>query len=190
MRLFILASILCSCQKQAPEVPEHTGPMHPELVCPEAAITGGKVPPEGFEAWCHSPTPEGRWYRNGPSISWHPNGQKSGQGTYEAGKQNGEWTYWFANGAVQKRVVFTYGAEDGPMTEYHSDGSKASEGMMSGGLASGPWLYWSADGTLRTEGSWNAGRQDGTWTAFDVDTNQPVTISEYRQGRMTTSRPL
>lgn len=190
MRWIVLTALLGACQKQASETPEYGGPVHPELVCEEGAITGGKIPPVGFEAWCHRPTPEGRWYREGPSISWHPNGQKAAQGLYEGGKRNGEWTLWFANGNVQKRLTYQFGAEEGLMLEYHPDGAKAAEGMMAAGLATGAWQYWSADGTVRTEGQWKAGKQDGEWVAYDTVTEKPIKVTVYRGGRMTTSKAL
>ena len=47
---------------------------------------------------CSYQDSNGRVVRHGPFIEWYVNGQKSNEGTYEHGKEQGLWTYWDESG--------------------------------------------------------------------------------------------
>lgn len=47
---------------------------------------------------CSYQDSNGTIIRHGPFIEWYLNGQKSNEGTYDHGKQQGLWTYWDPSG--------------------------------------------------------------------------------------------
>ena len=79
---------------------------------------------------------------------YYPNGQKSSEGTYKNGKQDGKYTQWYSN--RQKRFENTYkdGKQDGLWTTWDEDGQKRSETTYK----DDEWISrkdWNEDGSVR-----------------------------------------
>ncbi|GEM_PF-1435889 len=84
--------------------------------------------------------------RDGVSILWNKNGEKSSQAYYKSGKQHGVETVWYLNG--QKGSVGNYkdGKRNGLWTEWYTNGLKWKEGDYIDGKRDGIWTEWGEDG--------------------------------------------
>jgi antitoxin component YwqK of YwqJK toxin-antitoxin module len=189
-RLAWATLFLLACAKKAPEAPTAAGgPNYPDLKCATGTAPAGLAPPQGFEVWCQSVLPSGEPQREGPSIAWHPNEQRSAEGAWSVGRRTGTWQYWYPNGQLEKTGSYTNGVEDGVWVSYHENGQRMSEGQMIGGKESGAWSYWTEDGQTRTDGQWRLGLRDGVWTDF-APGDVPVREKIWRDGRLITQREL
>ncbi len=182
--------LLLGCPKQTTTAPVASGPVHPDLICPENTQPAGQVPPSGYEAWCHEVTPAGRWIRRGPALTFHGNNEKSSQGGFLADRKSGPWIFWYPTGQIERQGSFAGGVEDGFWVHFHANGEQASEGKMVDGKEHEVWTYWSEDGSTRTEGNWALGKRDGTWVNYDLATDRPISERDYRAGRLVSSREL
>ena len=61
--------------------------------------------------------------RDGPSITWHENGQKSGEGTLKDGRPHGLWMAWHENGQKALEGTFKDG-EEVSVTYWNSTGEE------------------------------------------------------------------
>ena len=126
---------------------------------------------------CVGPDSEDNYRRQGHWEFFHPNGQKSGEGSYVDGNQGGEtdlmglldgregaWMFWYENG--QKRWELTYrdGEGEGLATEWHANGQKEAEGTLRDGEQEGLWTWWHENGQKRREGTY----RDGTETSVTI----------------------
>jgi hypothetical protein len=62
---------------------------------------------------------------------WFPTGQKSLEGIYVDGKQDGEWSWWHENGQRSIRGYFTAGNPSGKWTWWNREGKVAQSGDFS-----------------------------------------------------------
>jgi antitoxin component YwqK of YwqJK toxin-antitoxin module len=188
--LWILAcAAACAKQSGTAEVAAAAASPHPDLVCPPPLVPAGLAPPQGWEVWCQVPLPTGTFQRQGPSIAWHSNEQRSAEGTWSAGKKSGTWQYWFPTGQLEKTGNYVNGVEDGVWVNYHPTGQRAGEGQMVDGKENGEWTYWSEDGTTRTVGRWSLGLRDGVWTDFGAG-DEPLREKVFRGGRMVSQKEI
>lgn len=175
----------------APKAPVDTTPVssvHPELQCPPGTWAAGQGPPEGLEVWCEVRSPTDA-VRQGPSITWHPNGRRAAEGSWVGGKRHGEWKVWHANGTPSGRGTYSHGLREGVWTFYHPDGTRESEGAYVGDQQHGTWVFWSADALTRTEGRFELGLRTGRWIDHDPG-GLPVRERIYREGRLVNQREL
>ncbi len=76
------------------------------LALAAAACKSGPCPPDTqligsqkmTQQSCSYQDSNGRVIRHGPFIEWYLNGQKSNEGSYDHGNQQGLWTYWDPSG--------------------------------------------------------------------------------------------
>lgn len=74
---------------------------------------GGKTSAEGYLK--RSAT--GEYLRHGKWTTYHPNGVKSGEGTYDSGRKLGDWVYWDEEGnSIESLPIEETAHEDGPRT--------------------------------------------------------------------------
>ena len=101
-----------------------------------------------FTGWMKANWPDGKLLRlvqykngkqDGPSVSWHENGEKN---------------YWSKN---------ENGIEQGTRLRYYSTGKIASRGIIKDGVAGGPYESWHANGQKKWVGQHNIGKKEGLW---------------------------
>jgi len=84
--------------------------------------------------------------REGPSLTWYPDGTRETSGSYHAGEREGEWTYWHENGQVSGRGRFEAGTPIGKWVTWYDDGQPESVGEYRDGKRNGLFTQWSRDG--------------------------------------------
>ncbi len=65
---------------------------------------------------------------HGPSVWWHPDGQKEMVGQFERGVPNGTFTWWHANGQEHITGQYADGKQEGKWIWWHANGQKEMEG--------------------------------------------------------------
>ncbi|MEQ8786962.1 MAG: HTTM domain-containing protein [Pirellulaceae bacterium] len=94
----------------------------------------------------------------GPWVYWHANGQKSAAGEYRRGEKEGEWTSWYDNGQKMQQGNYRSGKEDGKFTFWYRNGDKEGEGAFVQGRENGPWVIYDANG-IETHLQYQDGQQ-------------------------------
>ncbi len=90
---------------------------------------------------------------------FHPGGKKFIEGQFRDGRREGEWTYWFDNGQLNRKVTYR------------------------NGQLNGQWDVFRADGTLAAKHSFADGLRDGTWVIYDDAGKQPLRLEAYSMGK-------
>jgi hypothetical protein len=195
MKRLVFALVwLASCGDKAPPdtaiVAVDTAPP-PPIACAEGALLLGKSPPFGFAMTCNAQDPArpGTWFKQGPAITWHPDGSRASLGQYELDKKHGYWQTWFADGQVETQGTYSHDVPTGVWTAYHATAAKKSEGEYTGGKMEGHWSYWHSNGQLKTEGEMSGGEYQGVWLEYD-ETGRALSEREYREGRLIRQRQL
>jgi antitoxin component YwqK of YwqJK toxin-antitoxin module len=129
---------------------------------------------------------------DGVYREYYPNGQLFVEGKFERGRQQGEWTYYFDNGQVNRKAMYKDGQPDGPREIFRADGTLfANRGFKDGrrdgewvtydktgkkplreehyvdGKADGVWKTWHSNGQLKQEISLKGGKRHGTSIEWD-----------------------
>lgn len=185
MRTVALLAILAGCPKQTEVQAAASG----AIDCPAGTKPAGKAPPDGFEAWCQRVTPTGEVTREGPAMTWHPDGARASVGTYANNRKDGFWSTYYPDGSPQAEGSYEIGVQAGLWKEYHPGGALKAEGEYAGGKPNGYWTYWHANGQLQTAGDLVNGQKTGTWIEHD-EQGKPKTERVYRDGRIVTQREL
>ena len=109
---------------------------------------------------CVGPDSEDNYRRQGHWEFFHPNGQKSGEGSYVDGFQGGEtgdsgilidgregaWMFWYDNGQKLSEATFREGEQEGLTTQWHDNGQKHIEATYLNGTRTS-LTEWDANGT-------------------------------------------
>lgn len=77
--------------------------------------------------------------------------------------QHGVWTTWHENGQKKEQGTFDFGKRIGKFMAWHPNGQKASEGNYDEGKQHGRWVWWHSNGQKQTEGHYTKGRRTGDW---------------------------
>jgi len=83
---------------------------------------------------------------NGPSLSWHRNGELQERGAMSAGRRDGLWSTWWPNGKFARKINYRQGRPEGDWKEFHLNGKVAVHGRMVGGVPHGKWMRYSKAG--------------------------------------------
>jgi hypothetical protein len=96
--------------------------------------------------------------KDGPYSQFYASGDKLCQGQYRDGDRTGEWTWWYENGTIAKKVVFD---DDQPAKEtfYREDGTKEREIHYRGGRRVQEILY-DEQGNVSRQRDLEAGSSD------------------------------
>ena len=86
--------------------------------------------------------------RDGPWVSYHPNGQLMRAGNYKDGKFDGPWVGYHVNGGLFFKGTLKDGKKDGPWVYYWSNGGLSSKGTYKNGKYVGPWVTYHKNGQL------------------------------------------
>ena len=99
---------------------------------------------------------------DGPSFSWHKNGQKDSEGNMKDGKFHGLQTSWYENG--QKRIESTWKEflRHGLETQWHENGQKESEVTYKDGKPEGLVAMWHQNGQKLSETTYKDGKLVGS----------------------------
>lgn len=90
-------------------------------------------------------------------------------GTQGKALQHGTWTTWHENGQKKEQGTFDFGKRVGKFMAWHPNGQKASEGMYEDGKQHGNWTWWHANGQKQTSGHYTHGRRTGDWAWWNQE---------------------
>ncbi len=101
---------------------------------------------------------------------FYPNGQLFVEGRFRRGRQQGEWTYYFDNGKINRKATFDKGQPEGPREIYRADGTLAAKRDFRDGKRHGEWTTYDETGKqpLREE-HYVDGQRDGVWKYWYPD---------------------
>ncbi len=86
--------------------------------------------------------------RHGPWTSWHSNGQRQLEGTYDHDVHVGLFTWWHSNGQKQLEGRYFQGKQDGHWVWWYDNGQKSIQGEYAKGNPTGRWTWWAEDGRV------------------------------------------
>jgi antitoxin component YwqK of YwqJK toxin-antitoxin module len=127
---------------------------------------------------------DGSKVNHGHYVAYYENAQKSEEGDYVDGKQDGKWTYWFSNGRVCKEEQHRNGKLDGRWTQYREDGTKEREVGYVAGQREGQWTYYDPTGArpLRVE-SYKNNMPDGLTVYYD-ESGAKLRDARFKEGKL------
>ncbi len=119
------------------------------LVADARHVYRGEFGPDG--------APIGRW-------EWiDARAQTRTEGASVAGRLDGLWREWHANGAAASASEFKLGVPDGAAAEWYENGALRQLGGFAGGERTGLWISWYASGQIRARGVYERGLRSGLW---------------------------
>jgi antitoxin component YwqK of YwqJK toxin-antitoxin module len=127
-------------------------------------------------------TKAGKDEKQGAWISWHSNGQRQLEGTYDHDLQVGLFTWWHANGQKALEGRYDAGKQDGEWTWWYPNGQKSIRGEYAHGNPTGRWTWWKEDG--RVAQSADLSHSEGVV----IDTPKPMEPAPIPQVRKPTPR--
>jgi antitoxin component YwqK of YwqJK toxin-antitoxin module len=107
----------------------------------------------------------GNYVKDGPSVSFHQNGQKSEEGTYQSGQPHGHFQKWDEDGRLTLDIGFEHGKREGKFTGY-VDGVVTQTGSYTHDALQGPFRYLAFNGFV-VAGEMAADVPTGNWTITD-----------------------
>ena len=87
----------------------------------------------------------------GKSYGLYFNGQKSAEGNFKYGKQDGLWVFWHRNGQKRGEGSWKDGKRDGLVTNWWENGQKREKGNWKEGKWQGLWVEWHENGKKMSE---------------------------------------
>ncbi len=97
-------------------------------------------------------------------------------------EKTGVFIYYFKGGQKSREGEYKKGKNEGIWNEWHKDGAKKSSGNYIKGEKEGIWEYYHKKGKLSAKGSYLKGEKDGIWEYF-YDTGEKSTIFSYSKGK-------
>ena len=94
----------------------------------------------------------------GDFIDHHDNGNKSLEGKFLNGKQEGVWAYYHKNGNRFRTGKYLNGRANGQWVIWRMDGSKWSEKNYVNGQLNGIETRWHPNGQKQSETEWGGGK--------------------------------
>jgi antitoxin component YwqK of YwqJK toxin-antitoxin module len=107
----------------------------------------------------------GNYVKDGPSVSFYQNGQKSEEGTYQSGEPHGHFQKWDEDGKLTLDIGFEHGKREGKFTGY-VDGVVTQTGSYTHDALQGPFRYLAFKGFV-VAGDMAADAATGNWTISD-----------------------
>lgn len=109
--------------------------------------------------------------RHGRWVSWHSNGQKEYEGTYQNNQPEGQFTWWYPNSQVRVTGNYQNGKAHGEWSWWFENGQKSEKGQYEDGEPTGSWAYWKPNGMLHHKSDFD-GQQETV--AADVDGDESI----------------
>ena len=146
-------------------------------------------------------SPGGEAVPHGKYASFHENGKKHENGTFENGIRVGKWTIRWENGRRRAMGSYVNGERSGKWKLFNEKGKKAQEGTYRAGRRNGTWTTFDSKGEvdkkrsgkvefhegnrgstgLRWTGEMMNGKRDGVWQCLRED-GALAAIGEYSAG--------
>jgi antitoxin component YwqK of YwqJK toxin-antitoxin module len=127
--------------------------------------------------------------KQGPSVTYHPGGQREAEGAWSDDFQEGPWRFFAEDGRLVLDGVFRGGKKVGLWTRRQEDGSTEThefeagvehgrsrvvdasehlleEGQWLSGQMTGTWSTWFSSGVLQSRGTRVNGSREGLWTRW------------------------
>ena len=119
----------------------------------------------------------------GKRYGLHLNGQKSMEGNYKDGKEDGLWVWWYENGQKEAEVNWKNGKQDGLHLNWYENGQKAAEGNNKDGKFDGLHLEWYKNGQKAVEANYKDGKEEGLETQWH-ENGQKGIEKNYKDGTL------
>lgn len=110
---------------------------------------------------------EGQPMRHGEHRYWYPDGRPQMVGTYNVGKETGNFVWFYDNGDKQTEGAYVSGRRDGEWKEWFPNGQLKGAGMYANGLRSGKWRTWFDNGMRQRDAEFRGGQQVGSLRIWD-----------------------
>jgi len=134
---------------------------------------------------CVGPDSENNYRRQGHWEFFHPNGQKSGEGSYVDAHPGGEtdsfgilidsreglWMLWYEDGQKRWEATYRDGELEGLATLWYESGQKMAEATYLNGKEEGLYTQWYANGQKSHEWTYLNGTETSV-TEWDESGNQ------------------
>jgi antitoxin component YwqK of YwqJK toxin-antitoxin module len=104
------------------------------------------------------------------------------EGKYSRGRQEGEWTYWYENGTVNRKATYKDGQPDGSWEVRREDGTLLAKRGFKDGQRHGEWIVFDKTGEQPVaEEHYDNGKADGVWKVWFPNGKQKTQVS-FKQG--------
>ena len=127
-------------------------------VAPKEPVTAAKVEGEGSLTRENGQYLAGGTPFDGQFVDHHDNGNKSVEGKFVNGKQQGIWAFYHENGKRFRTGQYVDGRANGQWTIWREDGSKWTEQTYVNGQLNGVETRWHPNGQKQSEATWQGGR--------------------------------
>lgn len=101
---------------------------------------------------------------NGVFSEFHADGTRKQEGQFDRGLREGEWYSWFENGRIRSHRTYANGTLHGQQLVYHANGELYMCYGMKNGDYEGEHVTWYPDGRLKQQGMMKDGFIIGEWT--------------------------
>jgi len=122
--------------------------------------------------------------RNGVWKKYYGNNRVRYVGTFDHGKEVGEFKYYSASNSSYPIIVKKF-HKDGDLADvqfFTTSGMLESKGKMIGKKREGKWLFYHPDGkSIMSEENYNNGKLHGVYKTF-YPSGEPTEISAYKNG--------
>jgi len=119
----------------------------------------------------------------GDHISWHENGNKENE-TIELNESIQIETSWHENGQIKFKGALTDYIETGLWTYWHEGGHKKAEGYwIDKDEREGKWNFWNSSGQIICSGIHRGWQGNGLWTFWD-DHGNKIHERDYRNSEL------
>ncbi|MGV3631970.1 MAG: toxin-antitoxin system YwqK family antitoxin [Bacteroidota bacterium] len=85
-------------------------------------------------------------------------------GSFQEGKKQGEWKYYYYTGDLEKISHYENNQLNGKYEYYYDKNRLNVEGYFKDGEKNGVWTWYTNQGNRDMSGTFKEGRQEGTWT--------------------------
>ena len=144
--------------KPAPDPTPEAKPISTGTVAPKEYAAPAKVEGEGSLTRENGQYLAGGTPFGGQFVDHHDNGNKSVEGEFVNGKQQGAWTFYHENGQRFRTGNYVDGRADGQWIIWREDGSKWSEQTYVNGQLNGVETRWHPNGQKQSEATWQGGK--------------------------------
>ena len=103
-------------------------------------------------------SPDGTTVNHGDYTTFHKNGKKAYQATFDHGVKEGEVTRWHDNGQVWRQEHFAAGVKEGVAYTWDEKGHKIQEQHFHKGKPHGVWTIWKGSGEIKWQGRFEDGK--------------------------------
>ena len=104
--------------------------------------------------------------QNGLWTYSYADGTTQAKGNYNLDRQIGRWTYFYPDSKKEWEVGFASEQFDGPSQWYWPNGKPEAYGAFGGGLESGPFSYWNENGSVVKRGEFDDGLETSCWESW------------------------